>query len=153
MNVPREPEREKKILVGVDGSPNQQHVFAAATELATRLGAKLVLFRAVGLPAELPSNAYMMKPADVTRALEHDARENLAGTAAAVEPGLVDSLHVVVGTPWQAICRAAQEYDVDLILIGSHGYDILDRVVGTTAAKVVNHADRSVFVVRHAPLR
>ena len=138
----------KKILVGLDGSPSQQHVLAAATDMAKRLDAKLVLFRAVGLPAELPSHAYLMKPADVTRTLEHDARENLAASAATLAPGIVDSLHIAVGTPWQAICSAALEYDVDLILIGSHGYDILDRVVGTTAAKVVNHADRSVLVVR-----
>jgi nucleotide-binding universal stress UspA family protein len=39
-------------------------------------------------------------------------------------------------------------HDVDLIVIGSHGYGALDHVLGTTAAKVVNHADRSVLVVR-----
>jgi nucleotide-binding universal stress UspA family protein len=36
-----------------------------------------------------------------------------------------------------------------LILIGSHGYSGLDHLLGTTAARVVNHADRSVLVVRH----
>ena len=53
-----------------------------------------------------------------------------------------------VGVPWDTICTVAKEDNVDLIVIGSHGYDILDRIVGTTAAKVVNHADRSVLVVR-----
>jgi universal stress protein F len=47
-----------------------------------------------------------------------------------------------------SIERAAAENDVDMIVIGSHGYHGLDRVLGTTAAKVVNHADRSVLVVR-----
>ena len=37
-----------------------------------------------------------------------------------------------------------------MIVIGSHGYDTLDKVLGTTAAKIVNHADRSVLVVRDA---
>jgi nucleotide-binding universal stress UspA family protein len=46
----------------------------------------------------------------------------------------------------------ATEEDVDLIVIGSHGYHDADRVLGTTAAKVVNHADHSVLVVR-APER
>jgi nucleotide-binding universal stress UspA family protein len=36
-------------------------------------------------------------------------------------------------------------------VIGCHGYSGLDRVIGTTAGKVVNHADRSVFVVRERP--
>ena len=42
----------------------------------------------------------------------------------------------------------AREEDVDLIVLGSHGFDVLDRIVGTIAAKVVNHADRAVLVVR-----
>ena len=33
-------------------------------------------------------------------------------------------------------------------MIGSHGYGGLDRILGTTAARVVNHALCSVFVVR-----
>lgn len=34
------------------------------------------------------------------------------------------------------------------IVIGSHGHGGIDRVLGTTAAKLVNHADRNVLVVR-----
>ena len=55
---------------------------------------------------------------------------------------------VVVATPWEALCMCAQAHDADLIVIGSHGYGGLDRVLGTTAARVVNHALCSVFVVR-----
>jgi nucleotide-binding universal stress UspA family protein len=57
-----------------------------------------------------------------------------------------------MGSPWDAIVRVAREEDVDAIMIGSHGYEVLDRIIGTTAAKVVNHADRTVIVVR-APER
>jgi nucleotide-binding universal stress UspA family protein len=38
-----------------------------------------------------------------------------------------------------------------LIVIGAHGYGIVDRILGTTAGRVVNHADRSVLVVRATP--
>jgi nucleotide-binding universal stress UspA family protein len=58
---------------------------------------------------------------------------------------------VAVGTPWQAICEMAKTENVDLIMVGSHGYQGLDRLIGTTAAKIVNHADRSVLVVRDTP--
>jgi nucleotide-binding universal stress UspA family protein len=46
----------------------------------------------------------------------------------------------------------ATDENVALIVIGAHGYQGLDRMLGTTAAKVVNHADRAVLVVR-APER
>jgi len=55
---------------------------------------------------------------------------------------------VRTGVPWQAICEAAREQEAELIILGSHGYGGFDRLLGTTAAKVVNHADRSVMVVR-----
>ena len=48
----------------------------------------------------------------------------------------------------QVICGAAPTTDAGLIVIGSHGFGSLDRVFGTTAARVVNHADRSTLVVR-----
>ena len=59
-------------------------------------------------------------------------------------------MHVLVrtGSPWSAICAAAREHDADLIVLGAHGYDAVDHILGTTAAKVVNHADRSVLVVK-----
>lgn len=140
----------KKILVGLDGSPRQKAVLAAATELARRTRSKLVLFRAVSLPTELPPEAYLMPPNEVTHILEKRAQTAVDEAAKEVPSELVDSRHIAIGTPWQAICRAATEYDVDVVMIGSHGYDTIDRVLGTTAAKVVNHADRSVLVVRAA---
>ena len=51
--------------------------------------------------------------------------------------------------PWEGVCRVARERQVDLIVVGSHGYGgAMDHILGTTAAKIVNHADRNVLVVR-----
>jgi universal stress protein F len=79
--------------------------------------------------------------------LEQRARVDLERLATDVPPELRAGIRVIVGNPWQSIDRAAEE-SVDLIVIGSHGYNALDHVLGTTAAKVVNHADRSVLIVR-----
>lgn len=140
----------KKILVGLDGSPRQAALLASACRLAQSTGAKLVLFRAVSLPTELPPEAYLMPPDEITRVLERRAQVSLDEATADLPPSLVDSKRIAIGSPWQSICRAAQDCDVDVIVIGSHGYDTVDRILGTTAAKVVNHADRSVLVVRAA---
>jgi nucleotide-binding universal stress UspA family protein len=139
-----------RILVGLDGSARERGVLDAATSLAKNSGAKLVLFRCVGLPHDhdLPADAYAMAPSEVKKALEQRARTALEQLAGTVGPALVAGVRVTVGAPWQAIDRMAKEENVDLIVIGSHGYDALDRVLGTTAAKVVNHATCSVLVVR-----
>jgi nucleotide-binding universal stress UspA family protein len=138
----------QRVLVCIDGSPRQPHVLEAAAGLARRTGARLVLFQSVGLPHGMPVEAWRLSPNDVVRSLEEGARANLTTCERALDPALRGGIKVTIGVPWESICRAAREEDVDLVVLGSHGYDALDRVVGTTAAKVVNHADRAVLVVR-----
>ncbi len=140
-----------RILVGLDASPRSEGVLETATELARRTGGKLILFRAVGVPHEIPVEAYTMTPANLAELLEREAKKYLDQVAAALPKDMVALTEVHVGTPWQGICAAADHHAADMIVIGSHGYSGLDRVIGTTAAKVVNHAKQSVLVVRGHP--
>jgi nucleotide-binding universal stress UspA family protein len=142
----------KKMLVGLDGSSREQGVLSAAVALARKTGATIVLCRSVGVPHDLPPESYAIAPQDLPKVLEKVARAGLERLAQDVPGDLLGGIRVLIGTPWQSLERVAQEEDVDLIVIGSHGYSALDRVLGTTAAKVVNHADRAVLVVR-APER
>lgn len=137
-----------RILVGLDASPRAKGVLDAAIDLARRVGGKLVLFRGVGIPMEIPHEAYSMSPAALAEMLEEEAQKYLNKLAATVPEGMLLEAVVGVGNPWQAICHAAHEKKCDLIVIGSHGYSGLDKLLGTTAAKVVNHATQSVLVVR-----
>ena len=137
-----------RILVALDHTPRAKEVLANAVDLAKRTNAKLLLLRCVGLPPELPANVWALPPAQVTEQLLQTAKKELSEDGAGIPPELFDKATVHVGVPWDTICSVAKEEDVDLIVIGSHGYDVIDRIVGTTAAKVVNHADRSVLVVR-----
>ena len=132
----------EKLLVGLDGSAHERLVLDAARGLAEKLGARLVLYRAVPLPVEIPANALGVTPASLGDMLLDAAKTHLAELARG-EAEIVE-----LNTPWRGLCEAAKREKVDLIVIGSHGYGGLDRVLGTTAARVVNHADRSVLVVR-----
>ena len=147
-------ERYKTILVALDASPRAPHVLAAAVDLARRFEAKLVLFRAVGLPParDLPPEAMDQPPERLPEILEHHAEHDLEALAREVPAEVFGKVSVHIGVAWQAICRAAQHEQAELVVLGSHGYSGLDRIIGTTASKVVNHADRSVLVVRDAAL-
>jgi nucleotide-binding universal stress UspA family protein len=138
----------KRILVGLDTSPRAKDVLAAAIDLARRTGSKIRLLRVVSFPPELPANLWALPPAQVSETILGTARRELDEAAQAVPSDLLEGSSAQIGVPWDGICSAAREHDADLIVIGSHGYTILDRLLGTTAAKVVNHADRSVLVVR-----
>ena len=138
----------KRILVCLDASQRAPHVLATAVGLARSSGAKIRLFRAVGLPHELPTQLYTVSPNELGDILLANAKQELTELSRGVPADLMDGIYAHIGSPWDGICRAAVDHDADLVVIGSHGHGALDRVLGTTAGKVVNHVDRSVLVVR-----
>jgi len=56
--------------------------------------------------------------------------------------------HVLHGTIYDEILRAADRLNVDLIVMGSHRPELRDYLLGPNAARVVRHARQSVYVVR-----
>jgi nucleotide-binding universal stress UspA family protein len=142
----------KRILVGLDGSPRAAGVLAAATKLARAQGAKLVLLRTVGLPPDVPQDFWKTTDEPLLEVLRRRSAAYLEEQAAQVPKELLEKTEVTIGVPWQAICEAARRDGADLIIVGSHGYAGLDHLLGTTAAKVVNHAACSVLVVREPGL-
>jgi nucleotide-binding universal stress UspA family protein len=140
----------KHILTCLDASPRAALVLEQATAIARAMGAKLILFRVVGLPhdAHVPPEALSMSPNALVELWRRNAERDLEAVRATTAAELVESVVVRTGSPWFTICAVGRELGVDLIVIGSHGYEGLDRLLGTTAAKVVNHADRAVLVAR-----
>ena len=137
------------ILVALDDSPRAPGVLAAASELAERFDARIVLYRAITVPPEFPAAAHASHADPLARLMHEKASSALCALArdnarASVEPPLISS-----GEPWRAIIETADRLRVDLIVIGSHGYHGLDRILGTTAGKVANHARRNVLIVHN----
>lgn len=140
----------KRILVGLDSSSRAPAVLAAAARLAELTGASLIVFRAIGVPPDMPREILEISDQRLEDILRRNAYADLERQTQALPAGRVERILTEVATAWDGICRAAKAVEADLIVIGSHGYGGLDRILGTTAAKVVNHADRNVLVVRNA---
>jgi nucleotide-binding universal stress UspA family protein len=136
-----------QILVAVDASERQPAVFDAAAGLALEFNATLYVVRALTISPEFPPAAAASTADPLPPHLKRLAFAELTElwTRAPDLPPTVPI--VVVGQPATVILQTAQDLDVDLIVLGSHGYRGWDRVLGTTAAKVVNLADRNVLVV------
>lgn len=62
-------------------------------------------------------------------------------------------LHVVVGNPDQVLAEMADEYEADLIVLGTHGRKGLQRLIlGSVAEQTLRRASCSVLTVRkHKP--
>ncbi len=138
----------KRILVALDSSPRAPAVLAAAATLAQQANGMLIVFRAVGIPPDLPADMLRVTDRGLEDIFLGNARADLERLTKDIPPTRIETITAELATPWDGICRAARTHTADLIVIGSHGYGVLDRLLGTTAAKVVNHADRNVLVVR-----
>ena len=136
------------ILVALDGSQRAPGVLARAVAVAKAQTARLVLMRSVGIPGDLAQDLWKESEEPLLSVLQHRAEEYLVDCESSVPVEIRGGTRVVVGAPWQAICGTAESLGADLVVIGSHGYSGIDRLLGTTAGKVVNHAHCSVLVVR-----
>jgi nucleotide-binding universal stress UspA family protein len=137
-----------KILVGLDGSPRQAAVLRQAVELADRCGGRLHLVRAMQIPVSIPALAWSLQGDDFSKFLVEHGQRDLAAIEAELPAGLVEHRWCELAQPADLLCRLATDVGADLVVIGSHGYDRIDRLLGTTAAKVVNRSPCSVIVVR-----
>jgi universal stress protein F len=136
------------ILVALDGSSRAPAVLAKAIAMASAQSERLVLFRSIGVPADIPQDLWRTTDEPLLDVLGHRARAYLDECETTVPVAVRGGTRIAIGSPWQSICDAARDLACDLIVIGSHGYSGLDRLLGTTAAKVINHASCSVLVVR-----
>jgi nucleotide-binding universal stress UspA family protein len=113
-----------------------------ATEHAAE-GAKIILLNVV---EEIPTWAAAQLPANIIKDSFETVRTEMKAIANAT--GMKMDVEVRAGHSYNTILDVAKENNVDLIIIASHRPGLQDYFLGSTAAKVVRHANCSVLVVR-----
>ena len=96
---------------------------------------------------EVPKYAVVHVPRDQLSAHQRKVRDILEGIAAEAE-GLRTEVVVRSGMASAGILGTATEKKADLIMIASHKPGLSDYFIGSTAARVVRHAETSVLVLR-----
>lgn len=135
------------VMVAVDGSVRTEHVLREALRIAKERTLPIVAVRVVGLPPELPAEALGMAPAEVLDRLVEGARASLRNSIVAVG-GDAASARVEVGAVVPTLLALEASLTPELLVIGAHGYRFAERVLGTTAGRLVERAHGSVLVVR-----
>jgi universal stress protein A len=138
----------KHILLAVDFSEHGNDVTSKAKELAELNQAQLSV---VHVLENLPITDAMYGPipfdVDFTESLLEEAKNRLA--EAAEKLGVpADRQWLEMGSPKLEVVRVADENQVDLIIIGSHGRHGLGLLLGSTANGVLHHAHCDVLAVR-----
>ena len=143
----------KPILFATDGSPSAEKAQQEAFELAKRLDAPLIVLSVAH--ATLPAvgyagYGYSDVVSELTRAEHKRVKELLATIAtAACGVGLSCTTLLADGFAVEEICEVAREHDVQLIVVGSHGWGAARRLFsGSVSTGLVHSAPCPVLVVR-----
>jgi universal stress protein A len=145
----------KRILVPIDFSGHSQKTVSCAIKLASRDGATVLLLHVFQIPDYVVTPFARRKQHDDqfeshVGVAEQSARESLAAfEQQMLGRGIKVEAYIRVGYPFDEIVVMADHFDVDLIVIGSHGCSAMSRLlVGSTAERVVEHAPCPVLVVK-----
>ena len=140
----------KTILVATDFSDASTLALEYARVLAQRFGAGLRVLHVVETPHPIGSEFYVPEVESVTEHAVQRAQQQLAATLAAVSGDDVIG-QVLVGNAARKIVEYANDHDIDVIVMGTHGRGaIAHLLVGSVAERVVRTAPCPVFTVRQS---
>ena len=137
----------KTVLAPIDlGQKNQaMDVAKTAAKFVDPHAGKLILLNVLPnippyIAAEIPENILSSNKQKAFKDLG-DIKSNLEA---------LENLETVIleGSIYSEIVNFAEKSEVDLIVMASHRPELSDYLLGTTAARVVRHANCSVLVIR-----
>jgi len=138
----------KKTPVPYDGSPESERAVEHAIRLAGSLDEKprITLLNVIDTRfiVQVSESVYIdMESLEAySRSILEDLKERF------MEGFEIDTV-TRNGRPWEEIVEEAKRGGYDIIIMGSHGYGFIDRLlIGTTAENVVRHAECPVLIVK-----
>ena len=133
-----------KILIPVDMS----HTEKAADMIAAgrKIGNADAEFLLVNIVHSVPAMAELSVPVEFFDRAREEATKALEDVAA--EAGIKATVVVQIGQPASDILSIAEDMNADLVIIGSHRPGLQDYFLGSTASRVVRHAQCPVLVMR-----
>lgn len=137
------------VLVTTDFSPHALVGVSGAAALARRLGAKVHLLFVIEdqLPPILVGVSTTERR-EILSGYRQRALELLEQYAHEHLEGLNPTLEVRLGVASQEIVEAAEDLDIDLLVMSSRGYGPLRQLLlGSTAERVLHHAPCPVLLV------
>ncbi len=140
----------RNILIAVDFSATTQTIISRAMEMLDPARGQLTLVHVVdylpplGFPDDLSPAPALILDED---SLIQSAKESLKRIAAGISHEPTPRLEVRLGAPKGEITHLAEELECDLLIIGAHGRRGLERLLGSTAAAVLQRAPCDVLAV------
>jgi nucleotide-binding universal stress UspA family protein len=139
----------ERILVGIDGSEQALEAARLATRLARRLGDSVTL--AYVVPPAIPRIALQALVETDRMMRDHFAYagELLRKLAAELAtPEVTITTQVLGGNPAAALAELARDHDIELVVVGSHGLNPVERaLLGSVTSRLTRTCSKPVVVV------
>lgn len=137
----------KKILLPVDGSQSAEVAIEMVRKMAASFGAKIYVINVVELRREGAIHEAYIYGGDVIKQFQTFS-ENIIKDISQKLEGYDFEAVSVVGHPADEILNMAQEKDVDVIVMATHGMTAMRRfLVGSVTNYVVHHSKKPVLVI------
>lgn len=140
----------RDILVPTDGSEGSEAAVDQGVTIASQQGATVHFLYVVDVGEEMSASAVGTVADELAAAYQQEADDALDDAAAhADQAGVTHERVTLEGIPYEAIVQYGEDNDVDLVVLGaSERAGLRDRLLGSTAERVVRSADSSVLVAR-----
>ncbi len=146
--------KPSRILVPTDMSEHSDRAIRSAFDIARQYNAEVFLLHVVQDPVEQCSVDYCISEdlwAGIQDQMIESVRKGMRSQLAkfpSIDPDVV-STDVKVGSPYREILKEAEEMDVDLIVISSHGSSGLAKyLMGSVARHVLLGANCPVLLTK-----
>lgn len=146
-----------RILFATDGTKYSECALETLGKFNFSAGDELKIITVVDMAPPLPVDIYAGY-LPTANEIEHAAKENaekiLSRTKVKIQSlfpneSFAITTEILIGSPENKIVEAANRMKADLIVVGSHGYNRLERILlGSVSDSVVHHAPCSVMVIR-----
>ena len=145
-----------KILLAVDGSECSDRAVTEVSERPWPPASEVKVVYAVELPVVPAVEPWAVPPEYFEQAIKAGRDTGRAAVERAVstlragaDRALKVTSEIIEGSPKRVILDEAETWGADLIVVGSHGYGILNRLLlGSVSQAVALHAKCSVEIVR-----
>lgn len=147
----------KKVLIGLDYNPNSEIVAKKGYELSQALGAEVCLihvladvsYYGVNYPSFMGYEGYNEMQVDLNMISElREVARNFIRTAANHLDDPAVTSHIAEGPTSSAILQYAEEWNADMIVLGTHSHSVLEKVLmGTTASHILEKTKIPVYII------
>jgi nucleotide-binding universal stress UspA family protein len=140
----------KKILIPTDFSNQAFNAIRVGIKLAKKEGAEIILLHILDLPQEGSDSVNKGTPAPQVMFFKNAAEEKLNNLA--LDPifqGLTVSTSLILDRTSLGVTKSAENNNVDLIVMGSHGASgFKEYFIGSNTEKVVRTSNIPVLVIK-----